>query len=115
MGNEKYRYITFMSLNVPFATYSSINRKDREKKAVLAGVSFNSVSRIDSCARYKIVNIFHVFLRGDIDNYIFVVLFSRLLFPLSFMAFNLIYWTIYFKTAEDFSWGKHAVKGNIGE
>ena len=26
-------------------------RKDREKKAVLAGVSFNSVSRIDSCAR----------------------------------------------------------------
>lgn len=42
-------------------------------------------------------------------------IFSRLLFPLSFMAFNLIYWTIYFKTAEDFSWGKHAVKGNIGE
>lgn len=31
-------------------------RKDREKKAVLAGVSFNSVSRIDSCARQAVVD-----------------------------------------------------------
>ena len=73
MGNEKYRYITFTSPNVPFATDILINRKEREKKAVLAGVSFNSVSRIDSCARYKVVKIFHEFLSGNIDDYIFVV------------------------------------------
>ena len=24
-------------------------------------------------------------------------------------------WTIYFKTAKIFSWGDHAVRGNIGE
>ena len=105
MGNEKYRYITFTSPNVPFATDILINRKEREKKAVLAGVSFNSVSRIDSCARYQNKLLFNHFHN----------LFLRLLFPLSFMTFNLFYWTIYFKTAKDFSWGNHAVKGNIGE
>ena len=32
MGNEKYRYITFMSLNDPFATDSSIIEKIVRKK-----------------------------------------------------------------------------------
>ena len=32
MGNEKYRYITFMSLNDPFVTDSSIIEKIVRKK-----------------------------------------------------------------------------------
>ena len=37
MGNEKYRYITFMSLNVPFATYSSIIERIVRKKLFWLG------------------------------------------------------------------------------
>ena len=42
---------TFVLLKTSSQKDSFPNRKEREKKAVMAGVSFNSVSRIDSCAR----------------------------------------------------------------
>ena len=102
MGNERYR----QRISVPTSQSPQqfVTRKDREKKAVLAGVSFNSVSRIDSFDRYS-----------QVVNYNCETSYFRLLFPLSFLVFNLIYWTIYFKTAKHFSWGDHAVLGNIGE
>ena len=46
-------------------------RKEREKAAMLTGRSFNSTSKIDS--------------------------FARILFPLTFTLFNVIYWMHYFK------------------
>ena len=47
------------------------SRKEREKAAMLTGRSFNSTSKIDS--------------------------FARILFPLTFTLFNVIYWMHYFK------------------
>ena len=49
------------------------SRKEREKAAMLTGRSFNSTSKIDS--------------------------FARILFPLTFTLFNVIYWMHYFKVA----------------
>ena len=49
------------------------SRKEREKAAMLTGRSFNSTSKIDS--------------------------FARILFPLTFTLFNVIYWMHYFKVS----------------
>lgn len=62
-------------------------RKEREKAAMLTGRSFNSTSKIDS--------------------------FARILFPLTFTLFNVIYWMHYFKAANMFTWENHGVAGNL--
>jgi len=62
-------------------------RKKREKAATLAGTSFNSVSKIDN--------------------------FARLLFPLTFLLFNLLYWSHYAGKIGRFDWEDHHITGNI--
>ena len=101
-ANEQFRYEKFNWVNnIKIVLY--IHRKQREKAAAMTGVSFNSVSRIDSCARCL-----------HWSNTLLICIF-RLLFPLTFLLFNLTYWTIYFKTARHFSWADHAVRGNLRE
>jgi len=36
---------------------------------------------------------------------------ARVLFPLSFLLFNLAYWHSYFQQQRDFDWDDHALKG----
>ncbi|XP_023328188.1 gamma-aminobutyric acid receptor alpha-like [Eurytemora carolleeae] len=65
-------------------------RREREKSAgSRAAGTINSVSKIDNIA--------------------------RILFPMTFVLYNVIYWTHYFKATEQFNWGDHAVRGNIRE
>ena len=79
-------------------------RKTREKAAVLAGTTFNSVSRIDSSARFAL----HI---SNTPN--FLLLYSRLLFPLTFLLFNLLYWTHYAGKLGSFDWNDHKITGNV--
>ena len=79
-------------------------RKTREAAATLAGTSFNSVSKIDSSARSH----------KEIQR-LFLQLFPslRLLFPLTFLLFNLLYWTHYAGKLGRFDWDDHKITGNM--
>ena len=92
------------SLQSLFNKLNVLLRRNREKAAILAGTSFNSVSKIDNIARYEWMKNWICLSRSrpcqlsyaqSHHNSPFFVNIIRLLFPLTFLLFNLLYWTHY--------------------
>ena len=51
--------------------------------------------------------------RINLHHQRFISLHSRLLFPLTFLLFNLLYWTHYAGKGGSFDWSDHKITGNI--